>query len=101
MDQTLPVPIADTLTTDIAALARQYHRANGPVIRLVNRFGGQIEAQLSVLPAGLRDQIETRTTQALQASYGLAGRLPDVGQRGPLVAAVFSGAAGGAGGLAT
>ena len=101
MDQSLPVPIADTLTTDIAALARQYHRANGPVIRLVNRFGGQIEAQLSVLPAGLRDQIETRTTQALQASYGLAGRLPDVGQRGPLFAAVVSGAAGGAGGLAT
>ena len=101
MDQTLPVPIADTLSTDIAALARRYHRANGPVIRLVNRFGGQIEAQLSVLPAGLRDQIETRTTQALQASYGLAGRLPDVGQQGPLFAAVVSGAAGGAGGLAT
>ena len=101
MDHSLPVPIADTLSTDIAALARRYHRANGPVIRLVNRFGGQIEAQLSVLPTTLRDQIEVRTTQALQASYGLAGWLPDVGQRGPLVAAVVSGAAGGAGGLAT
>lgn len=101
MDHSLPVPFADPLATDIAALARRYQRANGPVIRLVNRFGGQIEAQLAVLPAGLRRQIETRTAMALQAAYGLAGRMPAVGPRAPMVAAVVSGAAGGAGGLAS
>lgn len=89
------------MATDVAELARRYKRANGPVIRLVNRLGGTLEAQLSALPDGLRTQLERVTTQALETSYGLAGRAPDLGQRGPMMAAMAAGAAGGAGGLAT
>ncbi len=89
------------MAADVAELARRYKRANGPVIRLVNRLGGTLEAQLSALPDSLRTQLERVTTQALETSYGLAGRAPDLGQRGPMMAAMAAGAAGGAGGLAT
>lgn len=101
MDQNLPVSSSPDLAAEVAGLARRYKRANGPVIRLVNRLGGTLESQLSVLPKGVRDQLERLTAQALETSYGLAGRAPDLGQRAPMVAAVATGAAGGAGGLAT
>lgn len=101
MNQDLPDSVSTDLATDVAELARRYKRANGPVIRLVNRLGGTLEAQLSALPDSLRTQLERVTTQALETSYGLAGRAPDLGQRGPMMAAMAAGAAGGAGGLAT
>ena len=101
MNQDLPVSVSTDMATDVAELARRYKRANGPVIRLVNRLGGTLEAQLSALPDSLRTQLERVTTQALETSYGLAGRAPDLGQRGPMMAAMAAGAAGGAGGLAT
>ena len=101
MDQTLPVASTADLAAEIAPLARRYKRANGPVIRLVNRLGGTLEHQLSALPDGLRGQLEKLTTQALEASYGIASRAPDLGTRAPMMAAVAAGAAGGAGGLAT
>lgn len=101
MDQILPVSVSTDLTSEVAALARRYKRANGPVIRLVNRLGGTLENQLSALPDGLRSQLERVTAQVLETSYGLAGRAPDLGQRGPMMAAMAAGAAGGAGGLAT
>jgi hypothetical protein len=101
MDQKLPVSSSSDLATDVADLARRYKRANGPVMRLVNRLGGTLESQLSALPDGVRSQIERLTAQALETSYGLAGRAPDLGERGPMVAAIAAGAAGGAGGLAT
>jgi hypothetical protein len=101
MDQNLPVSPSTDLATEVAELARRYKRANGPVMRLVTRLGGTLENQLSVLPASLRGQIERLTAQALETAYGLAGRAPDLGQRGPMMAAVAAGAAGGAGGLAT
>ena len=56
---------------------------------------------MRALPEGVRRQIERATAQALATSYGLAGRAPDLGERGPMVAAIAAGAAGGAGGLAT
>ncbi len=102
MDQTLPVAATPTdLAAEVAALARRYKRANGPVIRLVNRLGGTLENQLSILPDSLRRQLERLTAQALEASYGVASRAPDLGTRAPMMAAVAAGAAGGAGGLAT
>lgn len=101
MDQTLPANTSSDLTSDVAALAQRYKRANGPVIRLVNRLGATLENQLSALPDGIRTQIERLTAQALEASYGVAARAPDLGQRAPMVAAMAAGAAGGAGGLAT
>lgn len=115
MDQTPPAaaptvavtglldPEAD-LAPEVAALAARWKRANGPVIALLNRFGGTVEGQLSVIPAAVRDRIEAVTAQALEAAYGLArqgGRLPGTGGRGTLAAALATGAAGGAGGIAT
>lgn len=101
MDQILATPVPSDLSAEIARLAERYRRANGPVMRLANRFGGTLEAQMAALPEGFRAQIERVTAQALQASYGLAGRAPDLGARGPLIAVIAAGAAGGAGGLPT
>ncbi len=101
MDQTLPAHISSDLAADVAELARRYKRANGPVIRLVNRLGNTLESQLSALPDSIRSQIERLTAQALEASYDVAARSPDLGQRAPMVAAIAAGAAGGAGGLGT
>ena len=86
---------------EIARLAARYKRANGPVMTAVNRLGGSLEAQMAVIPLPLRNQIERVTARALETAYGLAGRGPDLGERGPFFAAVAAGAAGGAGGLAT
>lgn len=97
----LPTAPRAALDTEIAALARRYRRANGPVMRLVNRLGGSLESQLAILPEALRGQIEQAVARALELAYGLAGRTPGLGERGPMVAVMASGAAGGAGGLAT
>ena len=101
MDQTLPSISTADLAAAVAPLAHRYKRANGPVIRLVNRIGSSLESQLSALPDSFRAQIERLTAQALEASYGVASRTPDLGQRAPMVAAIAAGAAGGSGGLAT
>ena len=58
MDQT-PSASPD-LSAQVADLARRYKRANGPVIRLVNRLGGTLENQLSSLPESVRGLIEPR-----------------------------------------
>lgn len=101
MDQNLPASPDTDLAAEVAELARRYKRANGPVIRLVNRLGTTLENQLSGLPDGVRSQIERVTAQALAASYGIAARTPDLGARGPMAAVIAAGAAGGAGGLPT
>jgi hypothetical protein len=101
MNQKPPVEPTSELAADVAELARRYKRANGPVIRLVNRLGGTLENQLSSLPYGVRSQIERMTAQALAVAYGLAARAPDLGPRGPMAAVIAAGAAGGAGGLPT
>lgn len=101
MDQKLPTTPTVDLADQVAELARRYKRANGPVIRLVNRLGNTLEGQMSALPDALRSQIERVTAQALETSYGIAARTPDLGQRGPLAAVIATGAAGGAGGLPT
>ena len=104
MMDNLPAPFTPDIATEIDVLARRYRRANGPVIALVNRLGGSLESQMSMIPAAMRARLEGVVAQALDASYGIAGqgaRLPDMGARGPMMAAMASGAAGGAGGLVT
>lgn len=101
MNQTLPAISPPALGIEIAMLARRYRRANGPVMRLVNRVGGTLEDQINLVPESVRAQIERMTVQALNVAYGMAGRAPDLGERGPVAAVIASGAAGGAGGLAT
>jgi EcsC protein family len=101
MDQTLPAIIATDLSTDIAALARRYRRANGPIMQVMNRLGNTLEGQLGLLPDAMRSQLEALTARALEAAYGAARRTPDLGERGPLLAVAISGAAGGVGGIGT
>lgn len=110
MDQTqlaatpsLPVPLTDP-EPEIAALADAWRRANGPVMSVVNRLGGDVEKGLAALPAGLRSRIDTVTARALETAMGLAAvgeRAPDPGRRGSMAAAVVTGAAGGLGGVPT
>ncbi|WP_136645828.1 EcsC family protein [Tabrizicola sp. YIM 78059] len=101
MDQNLPMPLAPDLSAEIAELARCHVRANGPFMRLVTRLGGKLEDQLKLVPESFRDQLDRATARALEVSYGLASRAPDMGGRAPLAAVVASGAAGGAGGIAS
>lgn len=99
-----PHPTLTALSPEIVALAARYRKVNGPVISLVNRLGGSLEGQLAALPEGFRDQINRVVAGALVRAHDLAGqgrRAPDLGRNGPLAAAILSGAAGGAGGLAS
>ena len=100
---TLPAVIGPDLDVEVAGLAHAYGRANGPLLRLVNRFGGGIEAQMARLPAGVRVEIERVVTAALMRAHGVAsiGRhAPELGPRGATFAAMATGAVGGAAGLA-
>jgi len=101
---TLPALVAENMEPQIAELARRYRRANGPVMAVVNRLGGTLEKQLALIPEVYRTQIDRIVARALNASYTMAGqgaRLPDMGSRSSLIAAMASGAVGGAGGLPT
>lgn len=100
----LPSPHIVDLNAEIADLAQQYRRANGPVMSLVTKLGGSFEKQMSLIPATYRAQIDRMVASALTASFSVASqadRLPDIGERGRLAAAVVTGATGGAGGIAT
>jgi hypothetical protein len=100
---TLPALIGPDLDVEVAGLAHAYGRANGPLMRLVNRMGGGIEAQMARLPDGVRVEIERAVTAALTRAHDIAavGRhAPDLGPRGATWAAMATGAAGGAAGLA-
>jgi hypothetical protein len=100
---TLPA-LADDPSAEIARLALRFRRANGPVIAVMNRLGGRIEAQLEALSPEMRKRIDTITMSALERSYHVAasGRhAPDLGPRGPMALVALTGAAGGMGGLPT
>ncbi len=99
---TLPAVPPPPPDAEIAALARAWRAANGPVMRVVNRLGGSLEGQLALLPPDLRNQINRVTEYALQSAHGLAAlgnRAPETGPRGTMAAVMLTGAAGGLGGL--
>ena len=99
----LPALVGPDLDVEVAGLAHAFGRANGPFLRLVNRLGGGIEAQMARLPVGLRAEIERVVTAALMRAHDVAGvgrYAPDLGPRGATWAAMATGAAGGAAGLA-
>ncbi|MEO8245149.1 MAG: EcsC family protein [bacterium] len=99
----LPARLGPDLDVELAGLAHAYGRANGPLLRIVNRLGGGIEAQLAKLPDAVRTELERVVQAALLRAHGVAavGRLaPDLGPRGATFAAMATGAAGGAAGLA-
>lgn len=98
----LPAILPPDLETEISALAQAYLRANGPVMAVINRIGGGVEAQMALLPQALRQQIEAAVMAALTAAHGLAGRAeegPQIGRGAATWAAIATGAAGGAGGI--
>lgn len=100
---TLPTTIRPP-EAEIAALALRFERANGPVIALMNRVGGSLEDRLGRLPAPVQARIETVTRRALESSHRLAGagrRAPDLGRHATPALVALTGAAGGAGGLAS
>lgn len=102
--KTLPARTKTDIAPQIADLALRYRRANGPVMAVVNRLGGTLEKQLALIPEVYRHQLDRIVARALHASYSVARqgtRLPDMGNRGPMMAAVASGVVGGAGGLPT
>lgn len=99
MDDTFPEVPNTQLETEILELALRLKRANGPVMKLVNLAGSAIESAFSKVPVEYHLHIEKGISQALEASYGIAGRTPELGSRGSLAAVLASGAAGGAGGL--
>lgn len=89
---------------EIAALAQRARRAGGPLMTILQKLGGKVEAQMNLLPAGMRKQIETLTLSTLERALGVAalGRhAPDLGPAAAPIAVALSGAAGGAGGLVT
>ena len=104
--ETIPLPerpLTVDCTREIDALALRWKKANGPVMALLTRFGGRLEEQLSLLPAGFRDRAEQVTAAALESAYLVArqgSRLPGSGDRGTLAVAIGAGMAGGAGGFA-
>jgi hypothetical protein len=102
--ENLPVPRAD-LELAVQGLALRYRRANGPVMSLMNRIGGSVEERMALLPQAVRNQLETVTQAALERAFGVAAfgsnRGPDLGTRGPMIAAMAAGIAGGMGGLPT
>ena len=100
---TLPALPGPDLEVEVAALAFAYGKANGPFVKLVNRLGGSVEAQMDRLPETVRTELERAVTRALEKAHGLAAvgkRAPDLGRRGATWAAMAPGAAGGAAGLA-
>jgi hypothetical protein len=104
----LPAPRPARLDAEIADLARAYRRAAGPIMSLMQRLGSSVEDQLAHLPASLRSQIEGAIIAALSGANGLAVHVENrmdmqsvKGPRNTMLAAMATGAAGGAGGLAT
>ncbi|MEI6097537.1 MAG: EcsC family protein [Alphaproteobacteria bacterium] len=99
----LPVVQTTDLEVELLGLAHAHDRAGGPLLRLVNKLGGGIEAQMARLPDGVRDEIERAVTAALIRAHGVAGAgryAPDLGPNGSRFAAMATGALGGAAGLA-
>ncbi|WP_231575863.1 EcsC family protein [Pseudorhodobacter ferrugineus] len=89
---------------EIAVLAARQLKAHGPLMRIINKFGGKIEGQMAHLPDGVRAQIERITADALTRAVKVAehGRhAPDFGPKGAPALAALTGAVGGAGGIVT
>lgn len=99
----LPAPLSD-VDLEVSGLAVRYRRANGPLMAMMNRIGGSLEGQINLLPKGVRAQLEAAVAQALSRAMDVAAygdKAPDFGARGPIAAAMASGAVGGVGGLVT
>lgn len=98
------LPTAPFPEVEIALLAKRARKAGGPLMAVLNKVGGSLESRLSLLPDGLRRQIDAVTLVSLDRAFTVAklGRhAPDLGGAAAPIVAALAGAAGGAGGLAT
>ncbi|TNC47884.1 protein EcsC [Rubellimicrobium rubrum] len=108
-----PLPLGQAEKQEIAVLARRQKGAGGILMKAVNLIGGSVEDGLKVLPKPVRSQIDKAAQAALLRSYDAAARTRTgegrlvawaswvTGDRAHKALAAFSGAMGGAGGLAT
>jgi hypothetical protein len=96
-------PSTDRVARELAALAARHRDAAGLVMRAVNLVGGLAENRLERLPDPVKEMIEAATLRGLRLAYAAAAypAAPRTGRWANRVAVVCSGAAGGAGGLAT
>lgn len=100
----VPAPVVPDPSAEIRALALRHVQGNGPVMGLLQKFGGKLEDQLAHLPKPIRDRIDSVTESALRKSLALArhgSRAPDLGRHAAPAIVAATGAAGGAGGLTT
>ena len=90
---------------EIAALVKRYQDAEGPLMKLANYAGSQIESVLSNLPDGFEKQVQTVVKVALDTAYEASGAIssssfaPATPSYFHKVAVTFSGAIGGVAGL--
>lgn len=90
---------------EIAALVKRYQDAEGPLMKLANYAGSQIESVLSNLPDGFEKQVQTVVKGALDTAYEASGAIssssfaPATPSYFHKVAVTFSGAIGGVAGL--
>lgn len=105
-------PMELDLEGEVARLIDQQRSAETGLVRMMNRFGGQLEARLRDLPDGTRTALENGVRAGLELSYNLASASHVRPADGPVaaflstntshkLAAVATGAAGGAGGFAS
>ena len=101
-------PLTDEGRARVIELAQRQKRANGLLFKAINLVGNQLEDGLKIIPASLRNQIDTAARKALTHSYnaaaksksGALSRVPSSdGAHRSL--GVISGALGGLGGLPT
>jgi EcsC protein family len=106
-NDSLMTELPEAARADVAALAKRMRKANGPLMRLLNRLGGQVEERLQILPVAVRDGLSNSAAGILEqvfaaaAVLGASKAMPKADARLHRLAAVASGAAGGAAGLAS
>lgn len=103
-DITPKPPLTDEARAAIAALAKRQNGAQGLLMALITRVGGQVESGLNALPQPVQTRLTALAKDALTRSYDMAQRSRALGPKSPRahkVAATMTGALGGVGGLAT
>lgn len=73
-DQSKSVALDDKTLTQIKALAVRQAAANGLLMKAINYVGGQVESGMSVLPKGVRSQIDSVARIALEKSFNVAAK---------------------------
>ena len=98
-------PLSQAAQTAVAEIAARHRSAGGLLLKLVTAAGGQIENRLELMPDAVKNRIEAAAAAALELAYNMAERSHRTGFRGGdrahLALATLTGAAGGAGGLAS